>query len=187
MTCTKRIPGYLNRLKRNIDVLDDGIDSIQKPPKGEKPAEKRARLKLLRDLVELQNGSLTSVKVHLLGRDATGAPNEPPDHYEDNDQIEFERYFKNQLAPWTEEDLKLECEDCGVRGENVYGRDGADLCNKCNKKRQAAGKILECEICHVKSEDVSSRAFPGTWAGDTLFEGASYNLCSKCWTDKQAT
>lgn len=55
----------------------------------------------------------------LLGRDETGAIREPEDYWDGNQQIKFERYFKNQLSPWTTEDLKLKCEDCKVLSEDV--------------------------------------------------------------------
>jgi hypothetical protein len=106
----RALNGYLDRMRKNIQVLDESIESVSMAPRNEKPAERRARLKLLRDFVELQNATLVATKTHLLGRDETGAPIEPPDHYDHNDQIEFERYFKNQPSPWTEDDLKLECE-----------------------------------------------------------------------------
>jgi hypothetical protein len=141
----KLLNGYLNRLERNLKSLDASIEDVRKTPKGEKPSDKRARLKLLRDLVELQNSTLVAVKTHLLGRDQTGATNEPADVYGDNDQVEFERYFKNQLSPWTIDDLKLECEDCGLKNEHVsnhtfthpYPRETEyfDLCPKCYDKR----------------------------------------------------
>jgi hypothetical protein len=147
----------LNRLSRNLDALDESIESVRKMPKGEKPAERRARLKLLRDLVELQNCSLTSVKTHLLGRDETGASREPADYYDSNDQIEFERYFKTFLGPaWTKDDLKIECRSCGECREDVSAhyfpeiRDAdfklvkesetLDLCPKCYEKRSVIEK-----------------------------------------------
>jgi hypothetical protein len=137
-------------LRRNVQNIDAAISEVQKAPKGEKPAEKRARLKMLRDPTELQNSTLMTVKTHLLGRDQTGAPNEPPDVYSGNSQIEFERYFKNMLSPWSPEDLKLECEDCGRKSEEVRNRhfpeeydglrevkaaENIDLCDKCYAKR----------------------------------------------------
>ena len=36
-----------------------------------------------------------------------------------NNQVEFERLFKNQLAAWTAEVLKLECGNCQVLAEHV--------------------------------------------------------------------
>jgi hypothetical protein len=151
----KKLDGYLDHLRRNIENLDVAIGEIQKAPKGEKAAEKRARLKLLRDLTELQNSTLMTVKTHLLGRDETGSPKEPPDIYEGTDQVEFERYFKGMLSPWTDEHLKLQCEDCGKNSEEVsthhfpeeYAEDSytqlkaaenVDLCKSCYGKRLTA-------------------------------------------------
>jgi len=141
----KPLSGYLNRMRRNLASLDESIENVRKASKGEKPSDKRARLKLLRDLIELQNVSLLAVKTHLLGRDETGAANEPQDVYDDNPQVEFERYFKNQLSLWTQDDLKLKCEDCGVESEGVSNRrfvyaypksnEYYDLCEKCYGKR----------------------------------------------------
>lgn len=70
-------------------------------------------------------------------------PLEPPEKWVDdaNNQVEFERYFKNQLAPWTLDDLKVKCVDCGVESEEVRGRELEgwtgyfDLCGKCFDKR----------------------------------------------------
>lgn len=86
-----------------------------------------------------------AVKTRLLGRDETGAPNEPPDLYDGSDQVEFERYFKRILSPWTLDDLKLECEDCGALTEEVTQRtishpsseeaEYLELCKKCYEKR----------------------------------------------------
>jgi len=56
-------------MRKNIYALDESIEDVRKVPKGEKPVDKRVRLKLLRDLVELQNQTLVAVKTHLLGRD----------------------------------------------------------------------------------------------------------------------
>jgi hypothetical protein len=75
----------LNRLGRNLDSLDESIEDARKAPKGEKPSDKRARMKLLRDVIELQNQTLLAAKSHLLGRDETGSPVEPPNWFDDND------------------------------------------------------------------------------------------------------
>lgn len=141
----EKLNGYLDRMRMNLHALDESIENVRKSPKGEKPVDKRARLKLLRDMVELQNQTLVAVKTHLLGRDETGAPVEPPDKYDHNAQIEFERYFNNQLSPWTQDDLKLECDECGVKSEDVSNRrfphnfpeadEYYDLCGKCYDKR----------------------------------------------------
>ena len=91
---------------------------------------------------------------------------EPRDAYEENTQVEFERYFKNQLSPWTQDDLKLECEDCGVKSEDVsnltfthsYPRRPRyfDLCGKCYDKRttESSGES--------KDEDVAEIAEPAS-------------------------
>lgn len=101
--------------------------------------------KTLRDLIELRNTTMEKIKGHILGRDETGAINEPTSVWDHNDQVEFERYLKNQLSLWTEDDLKLECEDCGVESEDVSNRhfshpypendENLDLCEKCYNKR----------------------------------------------------
>jgi hypothetical protein len=80
-------------MRRNISSLDESIEAVRKAPEGEKAAEKKAKLKLLRDLVELQNGTLLAVKTHLLGRGETGTPVEPEDYYSKNPEVEFERAF----------------------------------------------------------------------------------------------
>jgi hypothetical protein len=146
--------GYLDKLRRNIEALDESIESTRKAPEGEKAAERRARLKLLRDLIELENSTLTAIKTHLLGRDETGAPSEPPAMWDYNSQVMFERSFKGSLGPWTLDDLKLKCEDCGVESEAVSHHDfqeirgshynmlvkaeHGDLCPQCVEKRRAA-------------------------------------------------
>jgi hypothetical protein len=110
--------------------------------------------KTLRDLVELRNTTLLNIKAHLLGRDETGATNEPDDVYARNAQVEYERYFRSLLTAWTREDLKLECEDCGVDSEDVshhnfqeirdedwkivLKEEGADLCPQSVEKRETA-------------------------------------------------
>jgi len=116
--------------------------------KAGKNADSRTALqwtKTVRDLVELRGTNLTNIKMHLLGRDETGAAKEPPGIYGHNDQIEFERYFKNQVSAWTQDDLKLQCEDCGIKSEAVSNRcfshpypkpdEYYDLCGKCFDKR----------------------------------------------------
>jgi hypothetical protein len=117
----KPLNGYLDHLRENVKNLDSAILEVRKGPEGEKPAEKRARLKLLRDLTELQNSTLTAIKTHMLGRDETGVATEPTDYYDEssNPLFEFERAFKNFLEPWTEEDLEYECEDCGKSSQEV--------------------------------------------------------------------
>jgi hypothetical protein len=116
-------------------------------PKGK--GDKSAALqwaKTVRDLVELRNTTLLNIKTHLLGRDESGSSNEPEDCYSGNPEVEFERTFQNLLSPWTKQDLKLKCEDCGKESEDTTNRhferehasdDYFDLCDKCYKKRTA--------------------------------------------------
>jgi len=148
------LDGYLGKLRRNIQALDEAIESTRKAPDGEKVAERRARLKLLRDLIELENVTLTGVKSHLLGRDETGAPGEPVGTWDHNAQVMFERSFHSFLMPWTLDLLKLKCQDCGIESEEVSHHDfqeirdshyntivraeDADLCPQCVEKRNAA-------------------------------------------------
>ena len=115
------------------------------------------------DLIELRNVQLDKIKGHLLGRDETGAVTEPENYWDENQQVEFERYFKNQLAPWTLEDLKLECEDCHEESEDVtyYTYDGeinmyADLCEKCHNKRisKPTGESNEKNSTETDSESL---------------------------------
>jgi len=129
--------GYLDRLRENLETLDSAIDDAKKMTK--KGAEGRARLKAIRDLVELRNMTLDRVKVHLLGRNQTGAPYEPEDLWSDNSEVMFERWFKSQMEPWTQRDLELTCKDCGKESEEVLARsdcDHVDLCDGCYEKRQ---------------------------------------------------
>ena len=147
MTSKKLIHGYLDKLARNIQALDVGIESARKAAKGEKAVDRRARLKLLRDLIELQNASMAAVKRHLLGADETGSTNEPEDHYDEYAVWEFERDFKKFLEPWTQKDIEFECADCGVESDEVteytvshpYPQKDEHfyLCDRCYEKRIA--------------------------------------------------
>ncbi len=122
----------------------------------------------MRDLVELQNSTLIAAKTHLLGRDETGAAKEPPDFYGGNDQVEFERYFKNQLSLWTEDDLKLKCDDCGIKSEGVSNHafthpypqetEFFDLCPKCYGRRtnESSGVSDDVDLAEV-AEPASKR------------------------------
>ncbi len=191
-----KLNGFLDHMRENLEVLDEQIAIARKRSKLKGNADKAVALqwaKTLRDLVELRNTTLANVKVHVLGRDETGAPTEPADYYNGNSEVEFEHVFQTFLTPWTPQDLKLKCEDCNVNSEDVSTRkfyhayaddEYFDLCKKCYEKRQAADRVLECERCHVKSEDVKKRVPPGEWIGNTLFEGQSYNLCEKCYNKR---
>jgi hypothetical protein len=154
--------GYLDRLKQNLEVLDEAIERVRSVNKGRGGREDRVALqwvKLLRDLVEQRNATLAEIKAHLLGRDETGAVRDPPDYYEGDFQIMFEREFRNLLEPWRESDLKLRCENCGVESEDVDPQlfskevpmgvgdltttenEYHNLCSKCYEKRvQKKGK-----------------------------------------------
>ena len=101
---------------------------------------------------------MIAAKTHLLGRDETGATKEPPDVYDDNDQVEFERYFHGIFSSWTQDELKLKlkCEDCAVESEDVSSRSFEkqvplgigdmtttgtqyhNLCQRCYDKRTTA-------------------------------------------------
>ena len=131
-------------MRENVEVLDEQIANARVMSK-KKDTNALQWAKTLRDLIELRSVQLDKIKGHLLGRDETGAVIEPENYWEDNQQIEFERYFKNQLSPWTLEDLKMECVDCHVKSEDVSNRyfshpypessENLDLCEKCYSKR----------------------------------------------------
>jgi hypothetical protein len=145
----KKLNGYLDHLRENLETLDDQIVNARKMSKPKGKGDKSAALqwaKTLRDLVEVRNQTLLNIKAHLLGRDETGSVSEPPDFYSGNAQVMFERDFRGLLAPWTREDLKLKCEDCGKESEEVSRRkfpheyeadEYFDLCDKCYEKRVA--------------------------------------------------
>lgn len=149
----KKTNGYLDRLRENLDVLDESIAKARTMSKSKKKGDNPLQwTKTLRDLIELRNTTLGNIKVHLLGRDETGTANEPEDSWDENPQIMFERYFKSQLSPWTEQDLELECEDCKVSSDEVSNRhfpgkyenyvevksaEDIDLCPNCYTERQA--------------------------------------------------
>lgn len=181
MTGKKLIHGYLDKLGRNIQALDAGIESVRKPAKGEKASDKRARLKLLRDLIELQNASMAAVKVHILGRDETGSVNEPEDHYDEYAVWEFERNFKRFLEPWTQNDIEFECADCGVKSDQVirytfshpFPQDNEHfyLCDKCYEKR--ASKDTDESEKQSEASDPASILVAETQAGGNVSTGMS--------------
>jgi hypothetical protein len=146
-------------LRENLEVLDEAVANARKMSKpARKGADKAAALqwaKTLRDLVEVRNATLLNIKAHILGRDETGAVNDPANVYSRNGEVMFERNFRRLLQPWTLEDLKLKCEDCGVESEDVFSRsfekqvplgigdmmttetEHHDLCSRCYEKRTA--------------------------------------------------
>lgn len=148
--------GYLDRLRQNLEILDEAIEKLQYNGKGKKGVDDRASLqwgKLLRDLLEQRNATLTEIKAHLLGRDETGAIRDPPNHCGASPQVMFERDFQTFLERWRGSALRLRCQDCGVESENVCPRpfekevsfpdtnltttltEYLNLCPKCHKKR----------------------------------------------------
>ena len=149
MTGKKLLNGYLDRLRENVATLDEALALARKMGKSKKAGDRHAAiqaLKLIRDLAEVRNATLLSIKAHILGRDETGAVKEPANFYSGNAEVMFEREFRRLLQPWTLEDLKLECEDCGVTSEKVwtwtletgeFTSENADLCGKCYEKRAA--------------------------------------------------
>ena len=136
-------------MRENVESLDEAIATAQIMSKKKgKDANALQWAKTLRDLIELRNTTLGNIKVHLLGRDESGAAIEPPDHedYDGDHLIMFEREFQAFLSPWSQEDLKLKCEDCGVESQEVsmrrfyraYVSDVyARLCPDCYRKRLA--------------------------------------------------
>jgi hypothetical protein len=142
LTGKKLIHGYLDRLRENLETLDEQIVNARKMSKKKgKDSNALQWAKVLRDLVELRETTLANIKVHLLGRDETGATNEPDDVYADNAQVEYERYFRNLLSPWTQQDLKLKCQDCDKESEevstHVFSDQPLNLCPRCYEKRTA--------------------------------------------------
>jgi hypothetical protein len=148
---SKKLNGYLDHLRENLETLDEQIVNARKMSKKKgKDSNALQWAKVLRDLVELRGTTLANIKAHLLGRDETGATNEPHDIYAGNPQVEYERYFRSLLSPWTQQDLKLECKDCGVSSDQVRNRhfpskyenyeevrsaENINLCDKCYEKR----------------------------------------------------
>jgi hypothetical protein len=158
---------YLDRLRENLQLLDEAVENAQATSKA-KQKDSRAALqwmKMLRDLVELREGTLLEIKAHLLGRDETGAVTEPPNQYDSNPEVMFERDFQRFLEPWNESDLKLECEDCGVESEQVSSRavqiqapgqlfaetENHDLCDDCYEKRTSADEETPDQARHAVS------------------------------------
>jgi len=116
--------GFLDHLRSNLQVLDESIEDSRKVPEGERPTDKRARLKLLRDLVELRGATLDRLKSHLLGLTETGSIKEPPTVFADQNfpQTLFERYFHALSEPMSLEDLKLKCDKCRAESETTKTR-----------------------------------------------------------------
>jgi hypothetical protein len=141
-----------------VAALDETIEAARK--NSQVKDDSRLALhwtKTLRDLVEVRNNTLLSIKAHILGRNETRAVVEPENYYDSDSEIMFERTFHTFLTPWTLEDLKLKCEDCGRENDEVSRhvfpehRDRnkyvngkrLDLCPECYDKRAARGSGLE--------------------------------------------
>ena len=138
----KKLNGYLDHLRENLETLDEQIVNARRMSKKKgKDSNALQWAKVLRDLVELRDTTLANIKAHLLGRDETGATNEPDDVYVGNPQVEYERYFRSLLSPWTQQDLKLKCQDCDKESEevstHVFSGQPLDLCPRCYEKRTA--------------------------------------------------
>jgi len=155
-----KFKGYLDRLRENVEALDEAIETARAESKAKKGSDSRTRLqwaKTLRDLVELRNQTLINIKAHLLGRDETGAPIEPNNMYKEGySQTMFERAFNGLLlSPWTRDKLEIQCEDCNEESEDVGCRhlyvkssDGWTtetfwLCSKCYAKRETTQPTQE--------------------------------------------
>ena len=133
--------GYLDRLRENIEVLDEAIAIARESSKA-KENNNRMSLqwsKVLRQLVELRNVTLINIKAHLLGIHQTGVVNDPSGHYDENLEVEFEREFQKFMRPL------IKCQHCGRESEEVSTRrirhealipdEYVRLCNKCYQNR----------------------------------------------------
>jgi hypothetical protein len=139
----------LDRLRENLETLDDRTENANWQAKGKGGLQ---WAKLSRDLVAERNATMQSIKAHLLGRSEVGNIIEPEDYYRANSEVEFERAFQNSVMhPWTEKDLRLECQECHNNSEDVAQREliigktsygsnetqDLDLCSSCFEKLQA--------------------------------------------------
>ena len=135
---TGEFKGYLDRLRENLEVLDQQIGHAREMVK-DKDSTALQWAKTLRDLVELRNVTLEKIKGHLLGRSESGTVNEPDDIWGDNAQVMYERFFHDFLRPWQRGWLKLTCEDCATKSEEVTARSDCkdvQLCDACYAKRK---------------------------------------------------
>ena len=148
MSGSESLHGFLDRLRENLETLDDQISLAEKNSKRKDGLQ---WAKLTRDLIEQRNLTLDRIKAHLLGRTEVGSIKEPEDYYRGHIEVEFERTFHDILSPWTMKDLKLRCSECDDESEVVtqrrlvvakdaWGNDEVqfrDLCRKCFKKLQS--------------------------------------------------
>ena len=137
-------------MRESLEAIEEQIENAKTMSK-KKDANSLQWSKQLLNLIQERDVILERVKGHLLGRDETGAIKEPEDSWDYNGQVEYERNFHNFLKPWTKDDLKLKCEDCGVSSEEVTNQffnevqdnhyrtireaENVDLCPKCYEKR----------------------------------------------------
>lgn len=139
-----RVFGWLDRHRGILEFLEEAIENAHemsqaRTGRGHDNASRLEWTKAMMRLIEVYDAQLHSVKRHIWG--ATGEPGEAR-----NGLIEFERMFQGcVLDPWTPEDLKLECEDCGASREDVsnhefelenYETEEHDLCPRCYAKRK---------------------------------------------------
>ena len=76
-----KLNGFLDHQRESLELLDEQLRVARRMSKlkGKDKALALQWAKTLRDLVELRNTTLANIKVHLLGCDETGSPNEPSD------------------------------------------------------------------------------------------------------------
>jgi len=143
--------GFLDHLRENLEILDEQIENARAMSK-EKGTGALQWAKTLRDLIQLRNETLDKIKAHLLGRDETGAVEEPMDTFEDDTHplTRFERKVHAYLAkPWTTDDLKTKCDKCGTETNSTLTRDfgryqiGKDYNDYFEYKRRDL-----CDACH---------------------------------------
>ena len=164
MAGNKPLHGSLDRLREHLEILDEALLTARKlarPKKGAADRDAIQGLKILRDLVQERNATLDRIQVALLGRDEVGVPCSPQDYFTANQEVEYERLFKRMLTPWTEQDLKIECERCHNCSENVTSHnlerkehfegytltktERRNLCPKCLEATQADIQKQEAE------------------------------------------
>jgi len=136
--------GWLDRHRRILEFLEEAIENARemsqaRTGRGHDNASRLEWTKAMMRLIEVYDAQLHSVKRHIWG--ATGEPGEVT-----NGAVEFERDFQRLvLDPWTQEDLKLECEDCGTLSEDVsnyefelenFETERHDLCPRCYSRRR---------------------------------------------------
>jgi len=134
------INGFLDHARQSLQILDQSIADAQqmshvKTGRGHDNESRLEWTRELRNLIELRNSTLQSIKHHMLGRDYdTGQFSEPEDIWQ------FERDFHKYVTadPWTQEDLELECEECHKSSIEVEEYDFDDekrkLCEPCHEK-----------------------------------------------------